>query len=143
VVFDASLLDLPSPYRDEDLHQALRRIAERRMLQVTHNLPMSWRVREYLVEQGGKPHIDMPDVARALGMSTRSLRRRLNHEGASFHELAHEASASVAKQLLRNKHWSIQEAAYEMGFAHTTTFHRAFKRWTGTTPKEFRQQQQG
>jgi AraC-like DNA-binding protein len=139
VVFDASLLDLPSPYKDEDLHLALRRIAEKRMLQVTHNLPMSWRVREYLVEQGGKPNIDMPDVARALGMSTRSLRRRLNHEEVSFHDLAHEASASVAKQLLRNKHCSIQETAYEMGFAHTTTFHRAFKRWTGTTPKEFRQ----
>lgn len=140
VVFDASMLDLPSPYKDEELHLALRRIAEQRIRQVEHNLPMSWRVREYLVDQGGKPHIDMPDVARALGLSTRSLRRRLNHEGVSFHHLAHEASACVAKQLLRNKHWSIQEAAYEMGFAHSTTFHRAFKRWTGTTPKEFRQQ---
>jgi AraC-like DNA-binding protein len=140
VVFDSSLLDTPSPYKDEELHSALRRIAEQRILQVAHNLPISWRVRDYLVGQGGKPHIDMPDVARALGMSTRSLRRRLNHEGVSFHDLAHEASASVAKQLLRNKRWSIQEAAYEMGFAHSTTFHRAFKRWTGTTPKEFRQQ---
>jgi AraC-like DNA-binding protein len=142
IEFAASLLDLPSPYRDEDLHLALRRIAERRMIQVTHSLPMSWRVRAYLVEQGGKPQIDMPDVARALAMSTRSLRRRLNHEGVSFQDLAHEASASVAKQLLRDKGWSIQEAAYEMGFAHSTTFHRAFKRWTGTTPKEFREQQQ-
>jgi AraC-like DNA-binding protein len=140
VVFDASLLDVPSPYKDEELHMALRRIAEQRILQVEHNLPISWRVREYLVDQGGKPQIDMLDVARALGMSTRSLRRRLSHEGVSFHDLAHEASACVAKQLLRNKHWSIQEAAYEMGFAHSTTFHRAFKRWTGTTPKEFRQQ---
>ena len=140
VVFDAALLDLPSPYKDEELHQALRRIAEQRMLQVQQNLPISWRVREYLVDQGGKPQIDMPDVARALGMSTRSLRRRLHHEGVSFHDLAHEASARVAKQLLRNKRWSIQEAAYEMGFAHSTTFHRAFKRWTGTTPKEFRLQ---
>ena len=140
VIFDAKLLDLPSPYKDEELHTALRRIAEQRILQVERNLPISWRVREYLVDQGGKPQIDMPDVAGALGMSTRSLRRRLNHEGVSFHNLAHEASACVAKQLLRNKHWSIQEAAYEMGFAHSTTFHRAFKRWTGTTPKEYRQQ---
>lgn len=126
-----------------DLRQALRRISERRVQRVTHSLPVSWRVREYLIEQGGKPRTaDMPAVGRALGISTRSLRRRLHEEGVSFHDLAREASACVAKQLLQDKHWSIQEAAYEMGFAHTTTFHRAFRRWTGTTPNKFRQQAQ-
>ncbi len=118
------------------VHQAPRPLAERRIQDVVHGQPLSGRVRKYLVEHAGK-HVDMPAVGRALGISTRSLRRRLTEEGVSFQDLTREVSASVAKQLLQDKQRSIQETASEMGFAHSATFHRAFRRWTGTTPKKF------
>lgn len=138
LTFDSVLLDLVSPYRDKDVHEALRRIAELRLMEATHGSLASYRVRAYLVEQSARQHLRMPHVARALGMSARSLRRRLHSEGTLFNDLVHEASASVAKQLLRRECGSIQEVAYEMGFSHSSAFHRAFKRWTGLTPREFR-----
>jgi AraC-like DNA-binding protein len=49
-----------------------------------------------------------------------------------------DALATVARHFLRDKQLTIQETAYEMGFTNTSTFHRAFKRWTGTTPNASR-----
>jgi AraC-like DNA-binding protein len=83
----------------------------------------------------------MSRVARTLGLSRRSLRRRLVSEGSSYKTIVKEALAIVAKHYLREKRLTIQETAYEMGFADTSTFHRAFKRWTGRTPSAYRETQ--
>lgn len=81
----------------------------------------------------------MEVVACALELSMRSLRRRLAAEGKSYNAVEKDALAIVARRLLRDEQRSIQEAAYEMGFSDTTAFHRAFKRWTGTTPSAFQE----
>jgi AraC-like DNA-binding protein len=141
VVFDRALMDSVSPYRDGDVCDALRAIAERRILGVTQRAPFSLRVRERLVQQGPARRTDMNAVARSLGLSARSLRRRLAAEGKSYNAVVNEALAIIAKHFLRTKQLTIQEAAYEMGFADTSTFHRAFKRWTGMTPTEVRAEQ--
>ena len=81
---------------------------------------------------------DMTSVARALGMSVRSLHRRLAAEGKSYNDVANEALALFAKQALCSPQRSIQETAHEMGFSDARSFHRAFKRWTGMTPSDYR-----
>jgi AraC-like DNA-binding protein len=96
------------------------------------------RVRELLLENGAQTRIDMNAVARSLGLSARSLRRRLCDEGISYNSIAEGALATLAKQLLADQARSIQETAYTMGFSDPSAFYRAFKRWTGTTPKTFR-----
>jgi AraC-like DNA-binding protein len=60
-------------------------------------------------------------------------------EGKSYNTVEKDALAIVARRLLRDEQRSIQEAAYEMGFSDTTAFHRAFKRWTGTTPSAYQE----
>ena len=138
IVFDRALLDLPSPHRDEDAHEAMRSLAERRTTRLAQDVPYVLRVRDFLVQRGSSCRIDMETVARALGLSVRSLRRRLASEGKSYNAVENEALGIVAKRLLRDERRTIQETAYEMGFAETTAFHRAFKRWTGTTPSACR-----
>lgn len=138
IAFDAALMSTASPRRDEDLHDALRSVVERRVLRMTQRTPYSLRVREVLVQRAAPQQSDMADVARALGISTRSLRRRLSAEGKSFTAILNEACALVAERLLLSGERTIQEAAYEIGFSDTAAFHRAFKRWTGMTPSEFR-----
>jgi AraC-like DNA-binding protein len=139
VVFDRALMNMVSLHKDEDVHDALRVIAERRILRLTQHTPFMLRVRDLLVEQAATHELDMNSVARTLGFSTRSLRRRLVAEGSSYKAIVKEALAIIAKQYLRDRRLTIQETAYEMGFADTSTFHRAFKRWTGTTPSAYRE----
>jgi AraC-like DNA-binding protein len=143
IVFEQALLTRASPHRDQDIHDTLRALAERRMSRLTQGVPYALRARELLVQHGWPERMDMQTVARALGLSVRSLRRRLAAEGKSYSHVENDAFAIVAKQLLRDKQRTIQEAAYEMGFSDTTTFHRAFKRATGTTPSKFRDDQPG
>jgi AraC-like DNA-binding protein len=140
VVFDRSLMDEPSPHKDADMHTALTTLAQRRIQGITRHTPYALRVRELLVKQGTSQRADMKCVARSLGMSVRSLRRRLAEEGKMYNDVAHDALAAAAEHLLRDQQQTIQETAYAMGFADTSSFCRAFKRWTGTTPSTFRHQ---
>lgn len=81
---------------------------------------------------------DMPAVARALGLSARSLRRRLIEEGTTFREVVDSALGTLARRLVSDEERAIEDAAYAMGFSHPSAFHRAFKRWTGATPAALR-----
>jgi AraC-like DNA-binding protein len=138
IVFDSALMNAVSPHKDDDVHRALRSIAEQRVLQLTNRMPYAVRVRDFLVQNAPSGRAEMADVARSLGLSVRSLRRRIDAEGKTFNEVASDAHSIVAKNLLRNTDRTIQDLAYQLGFADTSSFHRAFKRWTGTTPLAFR-----
>lgn len=138
IVFDRGLLDRPGPHRDDDLSEALHTLAERRLLRIAHRTPYSLRVRDVIVRRGFPLRTDMASVARALGLSTRSLRRRLASEGKSYSAIVGEAMATLAKDLLLQRRLTIQETAHAMGFSDPRTFHRAFKRWTGLTPSVYR-----
>jgi AraC-like DNA-binding protein len=76
-----------------------------------------------------------------MGMGNRTLARRLAENGVSFRDLIQKAQESIAIDLLKNTSRSIAEIAFETGFSEQSAFNRAFKRWTGQTPVEFRNQQ--
>jgi AraC-like DNA-binding protein len=141
IVFARELLNVPSLKKDDDVRDALHAVAERRLLRLTQRTPYSQRVRDHLVRHGWPDRTDMESVARSLEVSVRSLRRRLSDEGKPYNEVLNEALAIVAKQLLQDPRRTIQEIAYQMGFADPSAFHRAFKRWTGMTPTVFREEQ--
>lgn len=141
IVFARSLLEARSPHNDADLHDALRALAQRRLLQFTQRAPYALRVREFLVRQGGAHCTDMRAAAHAVGLSVRSLRRRLTAEGKSYNDVANEAFVILAQHLLRDEKRTIQETAFALRFADSSTFHRAFRRWTGTTPSAYRESQ--
>jgi AraC-like DNA-binding protein len=141
--FDRALMNAVSPHKDEDVHSALRSVAERRLLRLTQSTPYSERVRELLVQRGGAGPTDMDTVASALGLSVRTLRRRLCAEGKPYRSIVNDALAIVAKHQLRSTQRTIQEIAHELGFADASTFHRAFKRRTGMTPQAYRAKQLG
>jgi AraC-like DNA-binding protein len=125
-----------APHRDE-AHAATDALIERRLSRVSEPTPYAIRVRDLLVGNGPPRDTDMPTVAHTLGMSARSLRRRLATEGKTYNEVVSEALAIVAKEMLRS-HLTNREVAFALGFSDTPCFHRAFKRWTGQTPNGYR-----
>ena len=77
-------------------------------------------------------------IGEHMGMSNRTLTRRLRENGVTFRDIIQKTQERVAKDLLTNTGHSIAEIAFETGFSEQSTFSRAFKRWTGLTPIEFR-----
>jgi len=142
IVFERALMDATSPHKDQDMYDGLRAIAERQMSQM-QGASFARRVRDLLLQQRSTGQMDMASVARCLGLSVRSLRRRLVAEGVTYTSVANDALAMVAKHCLVEEQCSIQETAYEMGFSDPSAFHRAFKSWTGTTPNAFRNSRSG
>ncbi|MGO4326259.1 AraC family transcriptional regulator [Cupriavidus sp. 2TAF22] len=80
----------------------------------------------------------MDEAAAALHMTTRTLRRHLLAEGVSFVEIADDVKCSLATEYLRTTELSIDDIAVLTGFTDPANFRRAFKRWTGKNPGEFR-----
>src|SRR5262249_3499312 len=133
IEIDRSLLDRQSVHRDPELFELLEAEAQRRQNRTIRGLTHAERLRHYLLEHMNERH-DMEDAARKLGMSSRSLRRRLREEGASWNQITDEALGAVAKQMLDDPTSSVKETAYALGFSDPTSLYRAFKRWTGLTP---------
>jgi AraC-like DNA-binding protein len=134
IVFDRTLLELSQVNGDAELHATIVSHAERRISTLSNNAVFTERVRRHILGGRNPDRHDMQSVARALGLSSRSLRRRLAEEGTSFREVVDSALGDLAKRLVSNKDEPIEAVAQAMGFSHPNAFHRAFKRWTGATP---------
>jgi AraC-like DNA-binding protein len=138
IVLPRELLDLTQPYHDPELLAAVESQAEKRVARLADARTFADRVREHLVENTGEQRLDMPAVARALAVSPRTLRRRLQEEGVSFRDLVDGALETLAKRLLADERRAIKDVASTLGFADNAAFGRAFRRWAGTTPKQYR-----
>jgi AraC-like DNA-binding protein len=86
--------------------------------------------------RGGDPGLS--SVARQLGMSPRTLQRRLSEHNAIFNEMLDTMRFGAAKSHLAQGNIAATEIAYLLGFAEQSSFNRAFRRWAGQTPGEFR-----
>ena len=141
--FAACWLDRPHLHGHSELHAVLLSQAERALHRLGQPPSYSERLRYYFLARSPSRMPDIASAARALGLSERSLRRRLAAEGVSYRALVQASLEETACTMLRNPRCTIQEVAHAIGFADVTAFHRAFKRWLGLTPHEYRQQHPG
>ena len=139
MLFSAEDLALPLPKADEQLGAYLRSVANQALEKRggTEDTPLD-HIRGIIAEQlqQGVPSLDQ--VAKGMATSERTLRRRLEAEGTSFRALLDETRALLAQGYVRDKRLPLSEVAFLLGFSEPSAFHRAFKRWTGTTPSAFR-----
>lgn len=135
--FEARDLDSPVRQSKKTLTDFLRRAPADWLFVSFAERIVSHQVREYL-----EKHLDRPttiaDVAKALHLSVRTLSRRLDAEGASFQAVKDELRRDVAIQRLTKTTTPIAVIGAEIGFDDPTAFHRAFKKWTGSTPGAYR-----
>jgi AraC-like DNA-binding protein len=126
VTHNPDLLDLVSPQLEAELKQQL---ADKSLREQAKGI-----LKMFLA--GEKPRLE--DVALELRVSARTLQRRLLEEGITFHNLVEEARREMAQHYLRQPSLELNETAYLLGYEDPNSFIRAFHRWEGTSPGEWR-----
>jgi AraC-like DNA-binding protein len=143
LTFDRALLDRAQLHQNPALYSLLRSQAEHALDRVAGEVRPADQVKQYLL---ARPPARIPDIATAardLGQSARSLRRRLAADATSYRTLVRAVLEASAGHMLRDPKRSIQETAHALGFSNVGAFHRAFKRWTGMTPAQYRERRGG
>jgi AraC-like DNA-binding protein len=131
-------LDTPNKLGDETIAQFFDQHLEGELAALADDAGLEQRVRIAVSQTLSEGVPTLTDIARALGMSGRTLQRRLADKGVSFQALVDLARRELAEQLLRETAYSLAEVAFLTGFAEQSGFTRAFKRWAGQTPRSYR-----
>lgn len=96
------------------------------------------RVKRAIIDKLPSGAPDQSDVAKLVFVSSRTLQRRLADEGTNFRTLLLEVRRALAEKYILDKNMPLAEISYMLGFADISSFSRAFKKWTGDPPNEFR-----
>ncbi len=135
--FDAQYLAMPLRRDETALRTMLQRALPLTVLQYRRDRLLVQRVRE-LLRQRSAELSTAEALARELNISTRTLHRQLQDEGAALQDLKDETRRDHAIDLLRRSSRPIKQVAHAVGFGNEKSFARAFRQWTGTSPSELR-----
>ncbi len=143
LVLHVADVELPFVTHNEELVQMLasqfeHQLETREKKQTTVG-SVKWVLRRLL--SGSRPDVDV--VAKELGMSERTLQRRITEEGMTFRQLLNDTRKELIREYLSDESVEITEAAFLVGFENTNSFYRAFRTWEGKTPAEWRAQHRG
>jgi AraC-like DNA-binding protein len=138
LVLRREVFDLPLRRTDPGLYRYLEQHAATLQAQLPDRASVASQVRQQLIEsiRDGEP--EQPAIARRLAMSERTLQRRLQKENTTFAALVDEVRRELARAYLRDDRLAIFEVAFLLGFSEPSAFNRAFRRWTGKSPREHR-----
>ncbi|WP_144699707.1 helix-turn-helix transcriptional regulator [Fictibacillus phosphorivorans] len=126
VSYNAELLEILTPVLDQSLNEQKRSHSTTDMVK--------WITKRNLT--GGRP--DIQAVASELGMSDRTLQRRLSEEGTNFKHLLTQVRHEQAREYLADPSLDIKEVAFLIGYEDQNSFYRAFRLWEGDTPSNWR-----
>lgn len=139
LVFEKSLLERPIVYSQPDAHQLLlQQLQQADKAELAPAEELAAKLRRTLKAQLGSGKTSLTDTAQRLGIPTRTLQHRLKREGVCFRSLLDEVRHQAAMHYLSNLELSLSDIAFLLGYAEQTPFQKAFRRWTGRSPGEYR-----
>ncbi len=138
LLISEAALQAPNRLGDQGITQFLIGHLEQELSKLGPQAGLRDRLRDVIARSLSDGLPKMEDVARRLGMSVRSLHRRLADVGLSFQMLSEETRRDLAEGLLRDERYALSEIAFLTGFSEQSSFTRAFKRWNGVTPASYR-----
>lgn len=141
VLIPSNLLNTPCPTADKDAYELAVKLCKNTLEKLRGDTSITAQVKRILFS---KPTgmVSQEDVARQLCITPRTLIRRLKLEGSNYRELQENAMEELAQSYLNNKKMSVEAIAAILGYSDTANFRRAFKRWTGLTPQQYRSNEQ-
>lgn len=137
VVMPRDRLDTPMRRADARITRAFELRADHLLDRLKQGDGTAGRVRDLAIKHLGSGQVTMGWTARRLAMSVPTLRRHLEAEGTTFSTVVVDVRKRIAASQLKAGA-SVTELAFALGFSSVSAFHRAFKRWTGVSPAEFR-----
>lgn len=140
LIFRTATLEKPIPKCDPQLFEFIRnhlKLAGDR-LQLTKTRDPLADMRQMICENAERGEYSAEGLAKQMNLSLRVLQRRAQEHGTTIHKLLDTTREENAKELLGDRHLSIEEIAYLVGYSENRSFRRAFKRWTGRSPSQYR-----
>jgi AraC-like DNA-binding protein len=138
LILNKDSLTLSLENQDDRLYQLLTKYADSSMSHLPVNPALSHRVVDELKQALQDGEITAQSIAKKLHISPRTLHRRLNEENTCFVKLRDQLRCDLSKTMLMNAELSQTDIAFLLGFSQPSAFNRAFKRWVGCTPQQFR-----
>ncbi|MGA2711025.1 MAG: AraC family transcriptional regulator [Steroidobacteraceae bacterium] len=138
IAFDASYLDLPLVQDERSIQHFLQHAPENILLKYKNASSLSARIRRRLRRCLGSEFPDFETLADELDMTPATVRRRLQVEGSSYQSIKDHLRRDLAISYLSDSSRSVMDIALQLGFSERSAFHRAFTKWTGASPGEFR-----
>ena len=135
--FDAGVLDCPCPNANPITAQVCQQCCGRVIEEYPEEADLPRRIRSACMNSGD-PFPAAEDIAKRLGLSLRTMHRRLAQSGTTYRSVLDGMRQRVATELLQNTHLSIDQVAKRVGFSDATSFRKAFVKWTRHPPSFYR-----
>jgi AraC-like DNA-binding protein len=136
-LFPAEWLDKKPALGNSVTYTQVAEICNKLLGELKQNTGVAGKVRQVLLANLESPP-DADTLAEQLGLSPRTLRRRLQEENTSYRELIDDLRAQAAIRYMRETRLTVENIAFLLGFSDSSAFRYAFRRWTKTAPSEFR-----
>ena len=137
MVLSSKLLALPILQANKFNARMSEKLCEDILRKYIGEEDLTTRIRHIILRVPGE-FPDEATVADALAMSGRTMRRQLSVLGTAYRELLDQVLSDLARQYLENSNLSVEQVAHLLGYTETTNFRRAFKRWLGVSPRDYR-----
>ncbi|MDM0021076.1 AraC family transcriptional regulator [Variovorax saccharolyticus] len=138
ISFEARWLDLPVVQSPQSLGEFLAGSPANLIVKYRDTSSLTERIRRLLRKRLGDELPSLEEVGEALAVTPQTLRRRLRDEGRGFQQIKDELRRDAAIEFLLHTPLPLLDIANRVGFSEASTFHRAFKQWTGVAPGEYR-----
>ncbi|HSZ10205.1 MAG TPA: AraC family transcriptional regulator [Steroidobacteraceae bacterium] len=142
IVFDAAHLALPIVQNERTVKDFLRNAPENILLKYKNGSSLGARIRRRLRQSLPGELPEFEEVAAEMNIAPATLRRRLHEEGTFYQSIKDQLRRDLAIGYLSHSRRSAMDIGLELGFSERSAFHRAFKKWTGASPGEFRRRLQ-
>jgi len=139
LILKSADLDRPFPGHNPELLEIITPALAAALGELQAQSSISEQVKVVLKRSLASGRPELSDIASELGMSERTLQRRITEDGKSFRELLVNARQELGRQLLSDPSADIDEVACLLGYQDASSFYRAFREWEGTTPNRWRE----
>jgi AraC-like DNA-binding protein len=141
--FEKRWLDLPVVQTAQSVEEFLRQAPASLVVKYRDQANLTERIRRMLRRHLDSEMPSLEDVSKTLGVTPQTLRRRLQDEGQGYQAIKDDLRRDAAIEYLARPELTLIEIANLLGFSEPSTFHRAFKKWTGVAPGEYRHSRLG